>query len=160
MRMKDLEKMDGYSGEVFQMPKGMRRRYQGVCNGPMSLYVGSMLYGYCAGGDFDFEVYAASDCDVSIRVAKGVEVSLSFPKGPHIIVGDAAASWTRDEPRPAVNPQMAAIQAQLGQMQHRLAQAEYARQQLVQRALAAAEVAVTTAPLTDDERDDLTEEPE
>ena len=134
MRLKNLNSMDVYAGEVFKQPAGMRRRYKGVCNGPTSIYVGAMLYSYCGGGDFDVEVYAPVDIEVTIRSAKGVDVALAFPIGPTVVKGDPANSWTKDEPRPSINPQLAAIMAQMKQLEHRLASSEQMRLAASQKA--------------------------
>lgn len=143
MRLRDLTQLSMYDGEVAKMAYGEKRTFKGVSNGPVSMVVDGVLYAYSEGGDFQFEIVAPKDdTEVHFEGAKGVRMSLAKNPGATWIQGDPETSWTRDEPRPAVNPQMAALQASIKALEHRLAYTE------AERAVAAAMAAAVKAEAT------------
>ena len=121
MRTYDYTNMTDYAGETFPQPSGTRKVYTGISNGPISILVDGKLYDYCAGGHFAFCVAATSDILVHFAAPKGVQMSLIGEVPATVQVGDAASTWTKDEPRPAVNPQMAAMMHSIKALEHRLA---------------------------------------
>lgn len=121
MKHRDLSQLTPYAGEVFTQSQGEKRTYKGVCNGPSSIVVDDILYGYCGGGDFHFEVIAVrDDTTVCFQGAKGTHLSLFAAPAASLVEGSAEKSWTRDEPRPAVNPQLAALQHSIKALEQRL----------------------------------------
>lgn len=150
MRMKDLTQLSMYDGEVAKLAYGEKRTFRGVANGPISMVAGGVLYAYSHGGEFTFEIVAPhDDCEVHFEAPKGVRMSLAKNPGATWIQGNPDTSWTKDEPRPAVNPQMAALQQSIKALEYRLA---------VQAATAA--VTARPAPVEDEAAPTVPEEAE
>lgn len=122
MRIKDLTQLSMYDGEVAKLAYGEKRTFRGVANGPISMVADGVLYAYSHGGEFQFEIVAPHDnCEVHFEAPKGVRMALAKNPGATWIQGSAETSWTKDEPRPAVNPQMAALQHSIKALESRLA---------------------------------------
>jgi hypothetical protein len=120
--MKDLSQLAMYDGAVATLSYGEKRTFRGVSNGPISMVVDGVLYAYSHGGDFAFEIVAPHQpCEVHFEAPKGVRMSLAKNPGATWIQGSPDTSWTKDEPRPAVNPQMAALQHSIKARESRLA---------------------------------------
>lgn len=121
MRMRDVTQLSMYDGEVAVLGYGEKRTFKGVSNGPVSMVVDGVLYAYSDGGDFHFEIVAPRDAtEVHFEGAKGVRMSLAKNPGATWIKGNPETSWTRDEPRPPVNPQLAALQQSIRALEHQL----------------------------------------
>lgn len=125
MRSKDIRTLAPYQGEVFTQDEGSRRVYKGCSDGPINITVDGVLYGHSMGGDFVFEVIAPYEVDVAFEaVKKDTRLSLTTPDGPTVQVHTIEDSWTREEPRPAVNPQLAALMASIRHLEMRLSHKE------------------------------------
>lgn len=143
MRMRDLSQLSMYDGEVAVLGYGEKRTFTGVSNGPISMVANGVLYAFSEGGNFMFEIVSPVDkCEVHFEGAKGVKMSLAKNPGATWKQGDPETSWTRDEPRPPVNPQLAALQHSIKTLEHRLAYTE------AERAAAAALAAAAKAGAT------------
>lgn len=122
MRLKDLTQLSNYDGEVAKLAYGEKRTFRGVANGPISMVADGVIYAYSHGGEFAFEIVAPhDDCEVHFEAPKGVRMSLAKNPGATWIQGSPDTSWTKDEPRPAVNPQLAALQQSIKALEYRLA---------------------------------------
>ena len=157
MRVKDLTQLSMYDGEVATLGFGEKRTFRGVTNGPVSMVANGVLYAYSHGGEFAFEITSPYDkCEVHFEAPKGVRLAIVNNPGATWIQGSAERSWTKDEPRPAINPQMAALQHSIKALESRLALSE------AQRAAAAAVAAgkKAEATLPPEEAEDASEAPE
>lgn len=133
MRTKNLSAMGTYLGETFPQEAGARIVYRGVSNGGVSLYVDGLLYAFSEGGDFAIPVVADADVLVSFKAAKGVDITLLENPLPTVQVDDPETMWTKHEPRPAVNPQLAALMASIKTLESRLDHAQTTNQWLASR---------------------------
>lgn len=139
---------------------GVTRRFQGCSEGALRVMVNqpdkpAILYSMLPVGYFDLSITAPWDMDVTFMTEPKKSLSMIGEVQETVIVGEPDNSWTTVGHRPAINPQIAAIQRELAlrdlqhvrEMAEVRAQAESeVRRRLEAEAAAAAAAAAATVP--------------
>lgn len=117
------------------LKSGVRHNVSGVCSAPVSVYaqgesdLDATLFGYYPAGDFKFDVGHFEPFGIHFVIHGEGEVCVVRNPDSLLLTPSPDDTWSTYEHRPAVDPNMAAIQRQVMQLARGLsaAQAENAR---------------------------------
>lgn len=108
-------------GNTFGLAADTYKTITGVCSAPMNVYVilkgaDPVLFQSFSAGRFSFELRHKEDIAFSFEAATAgseIEISMVAPAAMTRRTGDVEASFTDMSPRPALNPQVAAIMQEM-----------------------------------------------